>query len=285
VIAAVAAIAIGGTIAFFSDVETSTGNTFTAGTLDLKIDNECYYNGDPVAECTWGLSDLSTSTLFFNFTDLKPGDWGEDTVSLHVYDNDAWACVKFKNLLNNDNSCNEPECVAEGGTGCAASTTDKCGIDPNAGELAQNLNFFFWADVCKRLGTPKGPEGPIPPALPGDNIYQPYCDIPLMSGPASNLLPGPVTYTLADSDENNVGGGVGDPLTGSHDYFIGKAWCFGVLTPEITTYPNGYQVAEMKCDGQLVDNKSQSDSLTGDIEFYAEQARNNGGFLCNQLGI
>ena len=37
VIGAVAAFAIGGTIAYFSDVETSTGNTFSAGTLDLKI--------------------------------------------------------------------------------------------------------------------------------------------------------------------------------------------------------------------------------------------------------
>lgn len=37
VIGAVAAIAVGGTIAYFSDTETSTGNTFTAGELDLKF--------------------------------------------------------------------------------------------------------------------------------------------------------------------------------------------------------------------------------------------------------
>ena len=37
VIGAVGAIVIGGTIAYFSDVETSTGNTFSVGTLDLKI--------------------------------------------------------------------------------------------------------------------------------------------------------------------------------------------------------------------------------------------------------
>lgn len=37
VIGAVAAIAIGGTIAYFSDTETSSGNTFTAGTLDLEV--------------------------------------------------------------------------------------------------------------------------------------------------------------------------------------------------------------------------------------------------------
>mgnify|MGYP001578414017 FL=1 len=41
----VAAAALGATGAFFSDTETSTGNTFTAGAIDLGIDNESYYNG------------------------------------------------------------------------------------------------------------------------------------------------------------------------------------------------------------------------------------------------
>lgn len=40
VIGAVAAIAIGGTVAYFSDTETSTGNTFTAGTLNLTVDDQ-----------------------------------------------------------------------------------------------------------------------------------------------------------------------------------------------------------------------------------------------------
>ncbi|HBB53974.1 TPA: hypothetical protein DCZ79_00530, partial [Candidatus Nomurabacteria bacterium] len=34
VVAAVAAITVGATTAFFSDTETSTGNTFTAGAID-----------------------------------------------------------------------------------------------------------------------------------------------------------------------------------------------------------------------------------------------------------
>jgi len=38
VIAAVAAIVVGGTIAYFSDTATMSGNTFTAGTMDIKID-------------------------------------------------------------------------------------------------------------------------------------------------------------------------------------------------------------------------------------------------------
>jgi len=39
VIGVVAAIAIGGTIAYFNDTETSTGNVFTAGSIDLKVDH------------------------------------------------------------------------------------------------------------------------------------------------------------------------------------------------------------------------------------------------------
>lgn len=61
IIGVVAGIAIGGTIAYFSDTETSAGNTFSAGTLDLKImDNDESY-GDGV-KATWMA------------TDVKPGN-------------------------------------------------------------------------------------------------------------------------------------------------------------------------------------------------------------------
>jgi len=38
IIGVVATIAIGGTIAYFNDTETSTGNIFVAGSIDLKVD-------------------------------------------------------------------------------------------------------------------------------------------------------------------------------------------------------------------------------------------------------
>ncbi len=62
IIGMVTAIAIGGTIAYFSDVETSAGNTFTAGTLDLKIID---WN-----ELVWG--DGVTAT--WEAINMKPGD-------------------------------------------------------------------------------------------------------------------------------------------------------------------------------------------------------------------
>lgn len=53
IIGVVAAVVIGGTIAYYNDVETSSGNIFTAGTLDLKVDNvyATYNGGVCVGDC------------------------------------------------------------------------------------------------------------------------------------------------------------------------------------------------------------------------------------------
>jgi predicted ribosomally synthesized peptide with SipW-like signal peptide len=126
VIAAVAAIAIGGTIAYFSDVETSTGNTFTAGTLNLKLDkDQVWYDG--------------MNVLMFKEDDVKPGDSGEETLSFHVYDNDAWLCKYFRVNPDDDkdNGCNEPEGLVD--------TT--CGVPGKGeGELDANMDLLIWED-------------------------------------------------------------------------------------------------------------------------------------------
>src|SRR3990167_2300757 len=99
VIGAVGALAVGATRAFFSDTETSVGNTFVAGAIDLSVGNHSYYNGAPNSGTNWSLTaDLGDGSgpstgeayLFFDFGDVKPGDWGEDTISLRVDDNDSW---------------------------------------------------------------------------------------------------------------------------------------------------------------------------------------------------
>src|SRR3989338_7572875 len=138
VIVAVSAIAIGATNAFLSDTETSSGNTFAAGAIDLKIDNESYYNGAVSALTSWVASDLGNGLLFFNFTDLKPDDEGEDTISLHVNDNDAYLCMDMTLTSNDDKSSNEPELYAPDAQEDINNTWD--------GELAQNLQMFWWAD-------------------------------------------------------------------------------------------------------------------------------------------
>ena len=57
-VALVSALIGGGVYAYFSDTETSTGNTFTAGTLDLNLDGG------------------NINVVKFTVSDVKPGDSG-----------------------------------------------------------------------------------------------------------------------------------------------------------------------------------------------------------------
>lgn len=163
------ALAIGGgaTGAFFSDTETSTGNTFAAGAIDLTVDSQQHYNGNvcqlvgstgqqtyqwvgnapyPKAgtscDGTWTATNLGAEHKFFNFNDVKPGDSGEDTISLHVDSNDAWVRLLIKDVTDLDNTCTEPEGKSEmkGGNG------NEVGCDA-VGELRQNLLFSVFADA------------------------------------------------------------------------------------------------------------------------------------------
>ena len=263
VIGAVAAIAIGGTIAYFSDTETSTGNTFTAGEIDLKIDNISYRSdglGHMVqqASTTWTTPKDLVNEVFFNFDDLKPGDLGEDTVSLHVNSNDAWLCATIDITANNDVTCTEPE------------QGDDSNCDANGsfnGELARELNFIFWADD-------------------GDNVLETDEQV-ITQGPASQVLNG-VTYALADSGHMNVWTRLlNDPMDAGQTKYIGKAWCFGEISEQRVnqgeqTGPN-IRGAGVTCNGAPVNNAAQSDNLMGNITFYAEQARNNSGFVCSAV--
>jgi len=237
VIAAVAAAVVGVTTAFFSDTETSTGNTFTAGAIDLKINSTATYNGAPVTAATWQEKDLvPTADKFFNFADVKPGDVGENTISLHVINNDAWACVNIIPTKNDDVSSNEPE-LAAGDVPNTDSIFD--------GELAQNMQFKIWADVC--ANTERG-------ATPGDNIYQEGCDRLLTSGSGPIT---PVTYALA-TPAGNVFTGSNGPLNGSQPYYLGVEWSIPAA----------------------VGNIIQTDNYQADVSFYVEQSRNNPNFVC-----
>src|SRR3989344_1372868 len=89
-IVVVAGVAAGGTVAFFNDTETSTGNVLTAGNIDLTVDSfgSTYNNGD-IVDSDFPAVDL-TNEKFFVFEDIKPGDFGWRHLSIHAEDNPAW---------------------------------------------------------------------------------------------------------------------------------------------------------------------------------------------------
>ncbi len=274
----VGAVVASGTGAFFSDTETSTGNVFTAGAIDLTVDSEQHYNGKecipntaqgevapfvwgpgasayPVTgtacDGTWLATDLGAQK-FWNFTDVKPGDEGENTVSLHVDNNDAYACVDLNITKNDDMTCVDPEKEAEG--------LGICGTDGTPlfdGELAQDLTFFAWADNGAGQGGVKG-----------DNIWQ--AGEPKLfsntSGPASDVLGGK-TYTLADSSTG--------PLVGGVTSYIGLAWCAGTIDASV--------LGVITCNGATMGNEAQTDSMEASIAFRVEQARNNQNFVCRNV--
>jgi len=196
IIAVVAAIAVGGTVAYFSDVETSAGNTFTAGTLDLKIDLQC----PGVPGCDFSLRDLNGESFFGRVCDIKPGDDGEVTISWHVYENNAWARIRLADLVDYENGCTSPESKVDG----------TCG-DPGLGqgELDDNLIFTLWMDEGGVAGW----------QCPGNKP----CAEDLKEG--NNLLDG-IETILATKTASELVAGVKLPyeLIGSTTYYLGLKW-------------------------------------------------------------
>lgn len=283
---AAAALIIGGTFAFFSDSETSKDNLLQAGAIDLGIDNHSYYNGVLNPETTWridyDIDEEQGTRQFFNFTDLKPGDWGEDTISLHVKDNDSWLCADVTLTSDNDNGLTEPE-------------GDDGDLTPGPigeGELADAVNFYWWADDGDNVFESCESEevviqGDNPATQEVETSYEVACvdEGPLLpAGPMGNLdVDETATVALADSDEN-IWGEAG-PLTGDDVRWVGKAWCFG--DSAFVAYPqdggnlqSGPDNRPVVCDGSGVNNVTQTDSFTADISFRAVQSRNNLSFQC-----
>lgn len=198
VIGVVGAIAVGGTIAYFSDTESSTGNTFAAGEIDLKVDMRC----DKVG-CGFPEKDLEYNDPLFYNCDIKPGDKHETTLSFHVYNNDAWGRMKVTKIGNFEYGCNEPE----------ATEDSTCGNPGKGeGELMQNIYFTVWVDE----GNIKGWQCPS---------NQPECSADPFEG--DNKLNGIEQKIVADarlSDFAEQYIDFPDEIKASSTYYLGVEW-------------------------------------------------------------
>jgi len=260
--ATVVLVGVSATGAFLSDTETAVGNTFTAGTIDLKVDNESYYNGAVSDKTTFGPSDLDDGKLFLDFTDMKPDDEGEDTISLQVNNNDAYLCLDMSLTTNDDVSSNEPEL-----------DTDDPLEDPNDtwdGELAGLMKMVWWVDD-------------------GDNVLE--SGETLLNGgvkSVTDFFGADKTFSadLADATTNVWTGNPG-PAIGGETYYLAKAFCYGTMalspvTPGDYESPLGSQGSGFSCDGKTLGNESQTDGVTMNIAFRALQARHNPNYTCGQ---
>ncbi len=172
------------------------GTTFAPGNFDFKIDSEASYNGNFVPSGTWSLKNLVPGVdRFFNFDDIKPGDQGENTISLHANKN-AWMCLDFINLQENENGINEPESELD--------------ITGSGGELADGMEFFSWNDD-------------------GDNIFE-LGEKPIFgtSTQSASIVLASTTYAVADA----LGG---QACKADKTCYIGIYWCAGNLEVNLNT--------------------------------------------------
>ncbi len=227
-LAALAVIAIAGTygtIAFFSDKEASTGNQFVAGSVDLIVtDENATYNGNTVL--AW---DEGTVGKFFDFNDLKPGDFGYDMAKLRIETNEAYVCANIDIKEFGENVCNNVE---------TKIPDPSCGTGNDQGELQNFVKMKIWLDATCQGNTS------------GD---------PIFDGALSSLELGSHVYSLGK-------------IAGNTNYCIVKKWCFGNWTTD--------QAGALICDGSGDQNISQTDTIKGDIMFYAVQTRHNDKFAC-----
>lgn len=242
-----------GTESFLSDSEISRENILTIGEIDLKIDwKETWSAYDGILEEQME-TDLTENQAIFELDDVKPGDDGEATISLHVIGNDAWACIDIVPVSNDDESSNEPELEVD-------DPEDEA--DLWDGELAQNLDLKIWIDE----GLIPGIQGRDEDSTEGDNIWQDY-ETPLYIGTAlpemgtalampgmdavATPLPGGLPLWNVPIDGNRDEEGI-QPLIGCKTYYIGFHW-------------------EIPWE---VGNEIQSDSFVFNMNFLVSQYRN-----------
>jgi predicted ribosomally synthesized peptide with SipW-like signal peptide len=248
ILVAVVAVGVGATTAFFNDTETSTGNIIVAGAIDLTVDSfGAFYNDEDLGDAAdiWTARDL-TDEVFFTFDDIKPGDRGRRHISLHVDDNEAWACLFLVNKDDQENVRNDSE-------------IDAGDLTDDEGELSSEIDLFAWQDNDSDLNYDPD-DGEV--ELPRDGVWttDSFFDI---------------TYSI-DVADSNSGTPVLEPTGPAATRNIAVAWCAGDQGINHTT-------GEITCDGSAMGDKAQSDSLTSDLVVFAEQTRSNPDFLCKDV--
>ncbi|GAB7094962.1 hypothetical protein JCM30237_21150 [Halolamina litorea] len=217
-IGAGAALGGTGTMAFLNDTETSAGNTVTAGELDLKIDWEEHYNGSMIED--QALTDNPGPV--FDLGDVKPGDSGEATISLHVFDNPAWVHMAGELTKNAEMGVNEPESHAAG-----EDDTMEGGGDDMSGELADEILVDVWYDGSEADADGEG----------GNNVYESE-EVPIASGTLRDVMAELEDGRLL-SNQAPAATDVGTASNGGEACLTGDEWKIDDTPVVGDTTPNG----------------------------------------------
>lgn len=105
-----------GTLSYFSDIEVSEGNTFTAGTLDLKVDG------------------IDNPGIYFNVSNIAPGSRGFKSIILsNTGSLTGKVYIHFKNVRDSPGTTPDEEPT------------------PDNGELSENLYIKVIVDNSVRV--------------------------------------------------------------------------------------------------------------------------------------
>jgi len=188
----------------------------------------------------WNEQDLGQSGhTFWHFPDIKPGDYGTNIISLHVYDNNSFVCLLPDIIEDDENTVLNPEIVD-------GDTTDN-GLQD--GELSDELEFFMWQDAN------------------GNNTFEPTEQVLLNAGTPFNQIPTEMIQLSLTSPA---------PIS-----LVGMSWCAGTQTGPSTTTPSTL----LSCDGNGMGNIAQTDQTLADFVAYAIQQRNNEDFQCSDVDL
>jgi predicted ribosomally synthesized peptide with SipW-like signal peptide len=249
----VGAAVAGVTGAFFNDIETSTGNVFVAGSIDLRVDSfGASYNGEDLEGTFFPARDL-TDEHFFVFDDIKPGDYGTRNISIHAASNPAYACLFIRNKDDDDHDITDPEDEA-------ATDLDDNDDGTSDGDLSRELSLFAWEDKD------------------GSATYDPVSngEPPLVHDGGSFAVDSFFDITYEIFFDSSSGLSALDP--DGPPRHIGLWWCAGDMTVDHST-------GAITCDGSGMGDVAQTDSFTADVTLYAEQVRNNPDFLCAEVNL
>ncbi|MEF8779562.1 MAG: vWA domain-containing protein [Haloferacaceae archaeon] len=193
----------------------------------------------------------------FTLADVKPGDYGEVTISLHICDNPSWMWMRGELTENAQNGYTDPELVALDEGGFVHEDTAM------GGQLADAIETRLWYDEnCNNVYEGSGETGEVDVAIVMD-----------VSGSMSNI------FTPAKSGAKTLVGELADSDQGALvSYQTGATRDFDLALMDA----QGKSNIEAAIDGLTSGGFT---NIQGGVIFAAEELLGDESFSDSELGI